>query len=371
MRKAALFIILFILCLTMIVNANTLIFEDDFSEEGMGDFSIDFEIFAPGDNYVSEGGNTYFHGRWVNGAYAIFKEEIENYTLYADFKMPVGISTSTNYIRSAIFLRNSFESKGMSLEPDNGDNDNSSYLGGSGIFFYCYKNNVEVGIHTKKADGTTGPVNSDTGIKKAVPDASKRLLGSYTVSYVFTIPEGKNFDNFTKVKVIDAGDKISFYVEETLICQLELSDIENVKTVIGEGYFIPEKVGETVFDEKSYRTVVVKDASGNEKLKVEDAVVSTVGYFGFVDRGSQFMIDNVKIELNYDVTPAPTKEPTPTPQNTPTPTTQKPATQTPGTSDKGTEDSNTLLYIFIAASAVIIGVIVFFIIKIVKSVKSK
>lgn len=371
MRKAALCIILFILCLTMMVNANTVIFEDDFSEEDMGDFPISFEVFAPSDNYVSEGDITYFHGKWINGAYAIYTEEIEDYTLYVDFKMPVGISSNSNYMRSAIFLRNSFESKGMSLEPDNGDDDNSSYLGGSGIFFYCYKNTVEIGIHTTKADGTTGPVNGETGIKKPVPDASKRLLGSYTVTYLFTTPEEKNFDDFTKVKIIDAGEKISFYVEETLICQLELSDIGDIKTVIGEGYYIPEKVGNTVFDEKSYRTVVVKDASGNEKMRVEDAVVSTAGYLGFADRGSQFMIDNVKIELNYDITPEPTKETTPTPQKTPTPTTQNTVTQTPGTSDKGSKDSNTLLYIFIIASAVIIGVIVFFIIKTLKSAKVK
>ena len=30
----------------------------------------------------------------------------------------------------------------------------------SGIYFYCYENYVEVGIHANKNDGTAGPVNA-------------------------------------------------------------------------------------------------------------------------------------------------------------------------------------------------------------------
>ena len=366
MRKLLLMTLALIICFSLSVGAKTVIFEDDFDEGQLGDFPLYFNIFASSaENFEDEGDNGSFAGKWITGAYAIYNDEIEDYTITVDFKMPHGINPAVNYKRAAIMLRSSYESNDKSLEPDNGDPDNSSYLGASGIYFYCYGTTLEVGVHTKKNGGTTGPVNgtSEHAVKKEVPDSTKRLLGSYTVSYLIDLPEGKTFDDFLTVKVVDEKEKISFYAEDELICFLELSDIGDVTTVIGEGYFKEHEVGMPVFDEPSYQTVVLKDAEGNELIKVEEAVVSTVGYLGFASRGCGYMIDNLKIELNKDVTPEPTKEPTPTPDKTPAETEKSSTTSTPSKKDEGeTKDglqADALTYVLIALAVVILGGIVF------------
>ncbi|MGI6530809.1 MAG: hypothetical protein ACOX3J_14280 [Clostridia bacterium] len=366
MRKLLLMTLALIICFSLSVGAKTVIFEDDFDEGQLGDFPLYFNIFASSaENFEDEGDNGYFVGKWITGAYAIYNDEIEDYTITVDFKMPHGINPAVNYKRAAIMLRSSYESNDKSLEPDNGDPDNSSYLGASGIYFYCYGTTLEVGVHTKKNGGTTGPVNgtSEHAVKKEVPDSTKRLLGSYTVSYLIDLPEGKTFDDFLTVKVVDEKEKISFYAEDELICFLELSDIGDVTTVIGEGYFKEHEEGMPVFDEPSYQTVVLKDAEGNELIKVEEAVVSTVGYLGFASRGCGYMIDNLKIELNKDVTPEPTKEPTPTPDKTPAETEKSSTTSTPSKKDEGeTKDglqADALTYVLIALAVVILGGIVF------------
>ncbi len=355
-----------IICLTLSVGAKTVIFEDDFSQGALGDFSMYFNVFASNDeNYETDGENGYFVGKWINGAFAIYNEEIEDYTMTVDFKMPHQVNPAVNYLRAAIMLRSSYESNEKSLEPDNGDPDNSSYLGASGIYFYCYGTTLEVGVHTKKNGGTTGPVNGNAehAVKKEVPDSTKRLLGAYTVSCLIDLPEGKTFDDFLTVKIVDEKEIISFYVEDELLCVLELSDIGDVTTVIGKGYFKPHEEGMPVFDEPSYQTVVLKDAQGNELMKVEEAVVSTVGYLGFASRGCGYMIDNLKIELNKDATPQPTKEPTPTPDKTPADTEKPSTTSTPSKKDAGEKNEgiqvDALTYVLIALAVIILGGIVY------------
>lgn len=134
-----------------------------------------------------------------------------------------------------------------------------------------------------------------------------------------------------------------------------------VTTVIGEGYFKENEVGMAIFDEDSYQTVVVKDSKGEELMKVEDAIVSTKGYLGFTSRGCGYIIDNIKIALNYEITPEPT---TPTPDITPEVTPEKTNTPQPTSTgdDAGDSGANTLTFVLIGVAVVLIGGIVYILI---------
>lgn len=349
----------------MAVSANTVIFEDDFNETefSQNDFWSGFNIYnANENNFVMQGDNGYYHGKWTEGASAVFLEELEDYTLIAKLKTSGNSNQIKNCYKSAVLLRVPVY-EGFIFEPDNGDEDGSSYLGSSGIFLYCYGNTLEVGVHTMKAGGTAGPVNppEGNGTKLVVENPSARHYGIYTVAYLFNLPEGKTFDQFTDIKVVDKKDKISVYVADTLICELQLSDIGEVTTKVSDSYWNKDKVGDEVFSGQSYRTVAIKDASGNEVLKVEDAVVATVGSIGFANRANSFMVDYLKIELNYDITPEPTKEATPAP--TPGKTEAQP-TQTPEADNKAKDsDSNVLTYVLIGVSVLVAGGAIFIIVK--------
>lgn len=354
-----------LVCFVLVVNANTVVFEDDFNETDFtqNEFWSSFNCYNSNEsNYVMQGDNGYYHGKWTEGASAVYIDELEDYTLIAKLKTSGNTNQEKNCYKSAVLLRMPLNGNSYIFEPDNGDEDGSSYLGSSGIYFYCYGNTLEVAVHTKKNGGTSGPVNAPEGFgtTAVVEDAAKRHYGVYSVSYHFTLPEGKTFDEFRNIKVVDKKENISFYVDDTLLCELLLSNIGEVNTVIGENYWNKDIVGDDVFDGQSYKTVVVKDASGNEVMKVEEAVVATIGSIGFANRANAYMIDDVKIELNYDITPEPTKETTPTPNKTEEKATIEP---TDNKGEKVKTESNWITYVLIGAGVLVLGGAIFILIK--------
>ncbi len=310
--KRIVLVLLTVLSFCITASAQTVIFEDDLNagEFSQTEFFTYFNLYnANSDNYVMEGDNGYFHGKWTEGASAVYIDPVEDYTLHVDFSTAGTTDKPKNAYRSFIAIRVAETAKSFLFEPDNGqDQEAFAFLGASGIYFYCYENYVEVGIHANKNDGTAGPVNAPEGYGAIgeVDDASKRDFGVYSVSAFFELPEGKTFNDFVSVKIVDEKDKVTFYVEDTLICEIAMSDVENVVVQLGPNYWNESRRGEEIVAEVCYRTVTVKDASGNEVVKVEGAVVPAGGLLGFGNRANSFKVDNVKIALNYEVTPQPT-----------------------------------------------------------------
>ncbi|NLN05668.1 MAG: hypothetical protein GX166_12840 [Clostridiaceae bacterium] len=361
MKKSMLFLLV-IIFLQIAVSAETVLFEDDLNAGTLSqtEFFTYFGMYnANENNYVFDGENGYYHGKWTEGASAFYYDLLEDYTLYVDFSTNGTTDRPKNAYRSFIAIRVAETSKDFVFEPDNGqDQEAFAFLGVTGIYFYCYENYVEVGVHTNKSGGTAGPVNAPEGYGAVgeVEDAEKRDFGVYSISAFFELPEGKTFNDFVSVKIVDEKEKVFFYAEDTLICEIALADVENVVVKLGPNYWNESRRGEEIVSEDCYRTVVIKDAVGNEVVKVEGAVVPLSGLFGFGNRANAFKVDNVKVALNYDVTPAPTKEKTETPVAETTPST----TPTAQEEDKtGAASSVGILpIVLVALSVLLIGGIV-------------
>ena len=215
-------------------------------------------------------------------------------------------------------------------------------------------------VHTNKAGGSAGPVNAPEGYgaNAQIDDVENRHCGVYSVSAYFELPEGLNFNKFVKIKIVDEKEKISFYAEDNLIFEIALSDVSKVTTVIGGDYWQQERLGEEIVNGDCYRTIIVSDATGEEVMKVEEAVVPLVGLVGFGNRANSFKVDNITIELNYEITPTPTIDITPTP----TATERNDSISIPRLDEKD-KDSEFLTYGLMAASVLIIGFGVFILIK--------
>jgi hypothetical protein len=361
MKRLVLFLLV-IIFLQITVSAETVLLEDDLNAGTFSqtEFFTYFGMYnANENNYEFDGENGYYHGKWTEGASAFYYDLLEDYTLYVDFATNGTTDRPKNAYRSFIAIRVAETSKDFVFEPDNGqDQEAFAFLGVSGINFYCYENYVEVGVHTNKSGGTAGPVNAPEGYGAVgeVDDASKRDFGVYSISAFFELPEGKTFDDFVSVKIVDEKDKVFFYADDTLICEIAMTDVDNVVVELGPNYWNESRRGEEIVSEDCYRTISIKDASGNEVVKVEGAVVPVSGLFGFGNRANAFKVDNVKVALNYDVTPAPTKEKTETPVAETTPST----TPTAQEEDKtGAASSVGILpIVLVALSVLLIGGIV-------------
>ena len=159
------------------------------------------------------------------------------------------------------------------------------------------------------------------GIRLAV---KTRVDGPWGISCAYTdiLVEGNpNWQSFTNLRVEDDGSTVKIYVGGSLTAMVEMS---------GKGIYeedasteIPEYLG-CVY----YKNVVVKDGTGAERFRVDNArVVAEDAYLGIGVREKTIDIDNISIS-----TPdAPSVDPTPDqkPEDKPTPD------QNPGTGDAG------------------------------------
>ena len=239
------------------------------------------------------------------------------------------------------------------------------------MFIYFFDNILEVGVHTNKNGGTAGPINGEatTGV---VENAEDRMLGAYTVSYQFQMPEGVNFTEFTSVCVQEENGEIAVYVEDNLVCTIAMSEPDEVTTHWNESYWDTSLAGQELFSGESYRKVEIKDAEGTVVATVDEAVVPVTGLFAFINRANNFGLDNLTVyEKVEESTPAPeqpTSETDATPEAGGTPAAEK----TPAATNGGAEDAGSgngwMIYVLIGAIAV---VVIIFVVVIVRSKKKK
>lgn len=323
------------------------------------------------ENVVTEGDNTYYNGTFPSGSYVYSMYEVVDYRVEFDIKTAIPGKVEENAYKSALALHVPADSVGMVIEPDNEDADLTSFLGAAGVFIYFFDNILEVGVHTNKNGGTAGPINGEatTGV---VENAEDRMLGAYTVSYQFQMPEGVNFTEFTSVCVQEENGEIAVYVEDNLVCTIAMSEPDEVTTHWNESYWDTSLAGQELFSGESYRKVEIKDAEGTVVATVDEAVVPVTGLFAFINRANNFGLDNLTVyEKVEESTPAPeqpTSETDATPEAGGTPAAEK----TPAATNGGAEDAGSgngwLIYVLIGAIAV---VVIIFVVVIVRSKKKK
>ena len=323
------------------------------------------------ENVVTEGDNTYYNGTFPSGSYVYSMYEVVDYRVEFDIKTAIPGKVEENAYKSALALHVPADSVGMVIEPDNEDADLTSFLGAAGVFIYFFDNILEVGVHTNKNGGTAGPINGEatTGV---VENAEDRMLGAYTVSYQFQMPEGVNFTEFTSVCVQEENGEIAVYVEDNLVCTIAMSEPDEVTTHWNESYWDTSLAGQELFSGESYRKVEIKDAEGTVVATVDEAVVPVTGLFAFINRANNFGLDNLTVyEKVEESTPAPeqpTSETDATPEAGGTPAAEK----TPAATNGGAEDAGSgngwMIYVLIGAIAV---VVIIFVVVIVRSKKKK
>jgi|GEM_PF-5331929 len=337
------------------------------------DFYTYFNTYdVKAENVVTEGDNTYYNGMFPSGAYVYSMYEVIDYRVQFDIKTAIPGNLKENAYKSALALHVPADSVGMVIEPDNEDKDLTSFLGAAGVFIYFFDNILEVGVHTNKNGGTAGPINGEatTGV---VENAADRMLGAYTVSYQFQMPEGVNFTEFTSVCVQEENGEIAVYVEDNLVCTITMSEPDEVTTHCNEKYWDTSLAGMELFSGDSYRKVEIKDAEGAVVATVDEAAVPVTGLFAFINRANNFGLDNLAVyEKAEESTPAPeqpTSETEPTAGTDGTPAAEKtPVPTTNGSTEDADSGNGWLVYVLIGAIAV---VVIIFVVVIVRSKKKK
>lgn len=341
----------------------TEIFNSDFEDGTLdSEFYSYFNTYDLNENnFKTEDGNTYYNGMFPNGAYINSLQSMAEYRLKFDIRtaMP-GNAEGENAYKSAVALQHPYSDVSLCVEPDNNDEDKTSYLGTGGIYLFMFDNILEVTVHCNKDGGTAGPVNG-AGKTGTVEKASDRMFGVYGVSYQFTLPEGKSFNEFVSVDISLKDGVITVMLDGSLFCTVELSQTEKITTLISEDYWDKNKAGIEILDnEESYRKAVIKDSAGQEVLTVDSAVVPVEGAFAFVNRANNYNLDNFTY-YELEVTSTPTPKPSETPdasQNTKEPTKEPTASATADKSDSEKEGGSSITVILIAAIAVVVIAII-------------
>lgn len=314
------------------------IVEIDF-EEGIaaGDFYSYFNTYDIDDTNIGvEEDNTFYVGQFPKGLKINYLWDLEEFKLNFDFK---GAGTDVevqNAYKSAVILQHSITGMNFVNEPDNGDEDKTSFMGMSGVGVYMWGSTLEIVVTSNKDGGTAGPANG-VGLTGVVDKAADRHFGVYGVSYQFTLPEEKTFDEFRNVDITLKNGIITILVDEALICTVELSQVEAVTTILHENHWNKDLVGlELIDSEEVYRKAVIKDNQGQEVLTVDGAVVMKCGAFVFTNRVAPFGLDNIVVYEEHVDVPVVTQAPaTPTPDPTQVPATEVPSTDVPKAEEKG------------------------------------
>jgi hypothetical protein len=376
MSKNVLVSIMVILCMmlggTSVSFAKNVTYEFDFEGGAENcDFLTYFERYQEPE-YVTQSGNTYMRKTgWVWS-----KEVYGNYSLGLDFmtqdefnngpfKGYVGIRVSENAGMCSGGLDNLFVRGTQDVDRY------SAYVGTSGIYFYAYNDILEVGVHTIKPGGISGPVNTSIPANaygldgkiyntkiEGVNDLSNRDFGVYSVTYLFECPGVNFFTGFQRLEIDNTAELISVKVGGTLICTIELSNLRDIQVAFHEepGQTLGVVPGATYFDGPSYTDVSVKDASGKEVLKVEDAVVPEEGLICFGSGMGVYWIaiDNLVIsEMNDLSTPTPTSSEVPSETERTTPSVTDTPTSKPKNDNGGESPTNWLLIIVISIVVVV------------------
>lgn len=335
-KAAALFVIMICMCMSITANAEeSVVYELDFDKNTVDDMYIDGWLFDENTERFTIENGALSYAWTANGRAIRYWEDINDYTVTFEWQPDDLANYNENAyknvfaIRLPSYLPSGFE--GLKLyEPDNGDNDKSSFLGTVGIYFSGFGTTFEIAIHTED---------------------SSRSWGIGSKAYKFTLPEGKTFNDFQTVTIKDEGETVSFSAAGTLLGSVTLSDIA-------------EKEIDN-FSGDVYSCAAVKDASGTEVLKVENAIVPVEGSFAFLNRGNSGKIGSFKIIQDIEPeTPKPEETNTPdgsaaatqTAETVPTQTAGKPdlSSSSPDNEDKNKEENGSTAIIIAAAAAVCI-----------------
>ena len=189
---------------------------------------------------------------------------------------------------------------------ENGGTSGGSGIGGSGIFIIPSTDKIKIGVKTYQADGLT--------------------VASAAVE--FPVPEGyRHGESVCSVKVADHIENVEIFVNETLLCKIELSEpgqsYESDQTGIG-----------------FYKTAVIRNAAGDVLKTVENTrVCSDYSQLAITSRNQKYTVDNIR--LQYEAPdPTPTAEPTATPEPTKPPKTADRQTSAPMASETGSSDTD-------------------------------
>lgn len=326
MKKKAITCMLLVLCLLLggmnVSLAKKVIYEFDFEGGYPDELEEYFNIPGLGTTtkYMTESGNSFlkidpdketqfWNGLWRSD-WIESKHIYNNYVLEADLmsEWPHHHACYKGFVAIRIL---------EGTEAIIGESDNfgsTGYLGATGIYFYLNANTLEVAIHTNKANGTSGPVNdiipghglgaSSSVVNESVINPSERDFGVYSVSYIFKTPGTDPYDwfstNFMKLEIEDTSELITVKLAGTLVCTIELSSLKDISVSYGNN--VPTDLyrenllpNTEYYSGKSYTVISVKDASGAEVLKVEDAVVPPKGLIAFGSKLHWMSVDNLKV----------------------------------------------------------------------------
>lgn len=193
-----------------------LILREDFDETDADSLSVNFELDGQFD--LTNGKLT---GTWVDGRAVRYRgSDLRFYSM--ETRIVANDSAGTAY-RTAIALRIPSElsignSGGVSAyEPDNGDEDPTSYLGKYGIYLYCAGDQLEIAIHVRD---------------------SNRRLSATSIGYSFALPQGASFREGVVVRFEDLGDVVRVYCDDILLATVLLSDEGSIdgQPFKGSGY---------------------------------------------------------------------------------------------------------------------------------------
>ena len=183
------------------------------------------------------------------------------------------------------------------FEVDAYDGANGSMgLGGSGMTIAIEEDGIDLRIKNYQDDGS-------------------HVSNTY---YDFTGIEGYQSpaENFNKITIADEGTRIVISINEKLLATVELSDIGTYET----------DTEKPPVDFVYYKTAVLKNAAGEEVVKINNARVVAEEYMSAIGvRNGKLDIDNIVISYEEEQ-PDPTEEPEETAAPTANASTEKPDT---------------------------------------------
>lgn len=304
------FALLWVFCTSAFVNAAVITADGSFEKESVGTISNETEDFAKdwveknglGETATStveeESGNKYLKASGLLELQSV-KTVSKPYTFSVDLRTN---TPAADWLGVFIRTGDVFNLYEWDFYVEKGGTEGTSSIGAAGIVIYPVIDGIRLAVKTR-ADGPWG------------------ISCAYTDILVEGNPDWKTFTN---LKVEDDGSTVKIYVGNALTATVEMS---------GKGTYeedsnteIPEYL-DLVF----YKNVVVKDASGAERFRVDNArVVAEDAYLGIGVREKAIDIDNISIS-EPDGTPNTDERPNPDesqkPDETPKPN--------PGTGDLG------------------------------------
>lgn len=306
--------------------------EDDVGTDAANtlDFAIDW-INEKGNDaatavVMEENEGKYLH---IEGFYEIYSYDLfdEGYTFSVDARTGDGALVGF-FVRSGRNPAEKFPFYEWDWYAEQEGKNGESGIGGSGISVHLMTDGVRVNIKNYQDDGS-------------------HVSNTY---YDFTGIEGYQnpAENFNKITITDEGTRIVISINEKLLATVELLDIGTYET----------DTEKPPVDFVYYKTAVLKNAAGEEVVKINNARVVAEEYMSAIGvRNGKLDIDNIVISYEEEQ-PDPTEAPEETAAPTANASTEKPDTTstvkpaaTNAPQEEEPSDSGWILWAVIAAAA--------------------